>query len=192
MKKSLGANPMAFPTPAWCVGSYDNNGKPNVMTAAYGGICCARPPCINVCLRKATYSHGNIMEKKAYTVNIASEKYVTEVDYFGMASGRDVDKFEKTGLTPTRSELVDAPYIEEFPVIVECKVVEVFELGMHTMFVGEVMDVKSDEDVLHEKTHMPAMESNKPLVFDIGTRSYLGVGDSLGRAYNIGKSLMES
>ena len=145
------------------------------MTAAYGGICCARPPCINVCLRKATYSHGNIMEKKAYTVNIASEKYVTEVDYFGMASGRDVAKFEKTGLTPTRSELVD-----------------VFELGMHTMFVGEVMDVKSDEDVLHEKTHMPAMESIKPLVFDIGTRSYLGVGDSLGRAYNIGKSLMES
>ena len=73
----------------------------------------------------------------------------------------------------------------------ECKVVEVFELGLHTMFVGEVIDVKSDEDVLHEKTKMPAMENIKPLIFDIGTRSYMGVGDSLGRAYNIGKSLME-
>ncbi len=192
MKKSLGANPMSFPSPAWCVGTYDKNGKPNVMTAAYGGICCAKPPCINVCLRKATYSHGNIMEKRAYTVNIASERYVTEVDYFGMASGRDVDKFARTGLTPIKSELVDAPYIEEFPVIVECKVVEIFELGMHTMFVGEVMDVKANEDVLHEKTKMPAMESFKPLVFDIGTRAYLGVGNSLGRAYNIGRGLMES
>ena len=87
MKKSLGAHPMAFPTPAWCVGTYDRDGKPNVMTAAYGGVCCGKPPCINVCLRKATYSHGNIMEKKAYTISIASEKYASEVDYFAIYRG---------------------------------------------------------------------------------------------------------
>ena len=161
------------------------------MTVAYGGICCANPPCVNVCLRKATYSYGNIMEKKAFTINISSEKYAKEVDYFGMASGREVNKFIKTGLTPVKSDLVDAPYVAEFSVIIECKVIHSYEIGLHTLFVGEVMDVKADEEVLDGKTGLPSLENIKPLVFDIGTRSYHSVGSSLGRAYNIGKELLK-
>ncbi len=79
-----------MPSPVWVVGTYDAAGKPNLMTAAWGGICNSRPPCIYVSLRKATYSHGNIMARRAYTVSIPSEQYVKEADWIGIASGRDV------------------------------------------------------------------------------------------------------
>jgi len=99
MKKSFGAKTLIFPAPVWCVGSYDTSGKPNIMTIAWGGICCSKPPCVTISLRKATYTYGNIMERKAFTLNVPSEQYVQEADYFGIASGRDVDKFKETGLT---------------------------------------------------------------------------------------------
>ena len=90
------------------------------MTIAWGGICCSKPPCVTISLRKATYTYGNIMERQAYTVSVPSVRYVREADYFGIASGRNVNKFSKTGLTPVRSEMVDAPYVVEFPMILEC------------------------------------------------------------------------
>ena len=86
MKKSLGVKTLAFPTPVWVVGTYDNEGKPNVMTIAWGGICCSKPRCVNISLRKATYSYDNIIKKKAFTINIPSENYVKEADYFGIAT----------------------------------------------------------------------------------------------------------
>ena len=85
------------------------------MTAAWGGICCSDPPSIAISLRKATYTYGNLMARRAFTVNVPAESQVQAADYFGVVSGRDTDKFAATGLTPTRSEHVDAPYIEEFP-----------------------------------------------------------------------------
>src|SRR4030066_2352802 len=123
MKKSMGAKTLVFPTPVWVVGTYDQAGKPNMMTVAWGGICCSMPPCIAVSLRKATYTYGSLMERKAFTVNVPSEDYVKEADYIGLASGRDVDKFAATGLTAVKSDLVDAPYVKEFPLILECKVI---------------------------------------------------------------------
>ena len=78
MKKSIGAETIVYPAPILIVGTYDKSGKPNVMTAAWGGICSSKPPCVTVSLRKATYSYGNIVENKAYTINIPSEKYVRE------------------------------------------------------------------------------------------------------------------
>lgn len=88
MLKSLGAKTILYPTPVSVVGTYDKEGKPNVMTAAWVGICCSRPPCIAVSLRKATYTHGNIVERGAFTINTPSEKYVKETDYFGVNCGR--------------------------------------------------------------------------------------------------------
>jgi len=114
------------------------------MTAAWGGICCSEPPCVTVSLRKARYSYGNIVENKAYTINIPSEKYVSECDYFGMVSGKPKDKFSAARLTPIKSDLVKAPYIKEFPVILECKLLHTFEIGIHTQFIGEILDVKAD------------------------------------------------
>ncbi|HEX7510202.1 MAG TPA: flavin reductase, partial [Chitinivibrionales bacterium] len=80
MKKSFGAKPLIYPTPVWCIGTYDPQGKPNIATVAWGGICSSKPPCVMICLRKATYSYGNIMEKKAYTISVPSTAFVREAD----------------------------------------------------------------------------------------------------------------
>ena len=104
MKKSLGARTLAFPTPVWVVGTYDAEGKPNVMTAAWVAIVCSQPPCVGVSLRKATYTYGNMMLKKAFTISIPSEAHVKEADYFGIASGKAGNKFTASGLTPARPD----------------------------------------------------------------------------------------
>ena len=120
MKKSLGPQTLVFPTPTWIVGTYDKDDRPNAMTVAWGGICCSDPPCVAVSLRKATYTYGNLVARNAFTISVPSETYVKQADYFGVTSGRDTDKFSATGLTPVRSDLVDAPYIAEFPLVLEC------------------------------------------------------------------------
>jgi flavin reductase (DIM6/NTAB) family NADH-FMN oxidoreductase RutF len=186
MKQSIGAKTIAFPTPTWVVGTYDVNGKPNAMTAAWAGICCSNPPCISVSLRKATYSYAGIVENKAFTVSIPSEDYVKEADYFGISSGRDEDKFASTNLTPVRSELVPAPYVGEFPVVIECKLLHTLEIGLHTLFVGEVLDIKADESVLDEKGN-PDIEKVRPVIYGTGNMSYYSIGCNLGKAFSIGK-----
>jgi flavin reductase (DIM6/NTAB) family NADH-FMN oxidoreductase RutF len=186
MKRSLGAKTLAYPTPAWVVGSYDEQGKPNVMTSAWAGICCSQPPCVAVSLRKATYTHGNLMKRRAFTVNVPSQVQAKETDYIGIVSGRDTDKFAATGLTPVHSDLVDAPYIQEFPLILECKIVHIIELGLHTQFVGQIIDVKADEEVL-DAAGVPDILKVLPFIYSSGNRAYYGLGESLGKAYIIGK-----
>ena len=190
MKKSLGVKTLAFPTPVWVVGTYDNEGKPNVMTIAWGGICCSKPQSVNISLRKTTYSYNNIIEKKAFTINIPSENYAKEADYFGIATGSKTDKFADTGLTPVKSDLVDAPYVEEFPLILECKMTHSFEIGTHTQFIGEIADVKADESVLGEKG-LPEIDKVLPILFAPVIRTYSGVGKPLGQAFSIGKEIQQ-
>ena len=187
MKKSLGARTLLFPTPVLMVGTYDRNGKPNLMNAAWGGICCSQPPCVAVSLRKATYSHAAIVERKAFTVGIACESRVVEADYVGITSGRDVDKFAATGLVPLRSDLVDAPYAAEFPVVLECRLLHTIEIGLHTQFIGEIIDVKAETDVLGEDGH-PDIMKIKPLIYDTAHKGYHGVGPLLGKAFSVGKT----
>lgn len=188
MRKSFGAKTLIYPTPVWCVGSYDAQGKPNVMTIAWGGICCSTPPCVTISLRKATYTYGNVMERKAYTLSVPTEKYVKEADYFGIASGKNENKFEKSGLTPEKSELVDAPYVKEFPMVLECKVIHHYEIGLHTQFIGEILDVKADQDMLDEAGNAD-IEKIKPILYAPGLQAYHGVGPLLARAFNVGKDL---
>jgi flavin reductase (DIM6/NTAB) family NADH-FMN oxidoreductase RutF len=186
MKKSLGAKTLALPSPVWVVGSYDAQGKPNIMTIAWGGICCSQPPCVTISVRQATYTYGCIKGRSAYTINIPSASMVKEVDYAGIVSGKNVDKFAMTKLTPVRSDLVDAPYIKEFPVVLECRVLHTLELGLHTQFIGEIVDVKAEESVLGEYG-MADILKVKPLVFDTGQRTYCGIGELIGKAFSIGK-----
>lgn len=188
MKKSLGAKTLVYPTPVFIVGTYDNEGKPNVMNAAWGGICCSQPPCVAVALRKATYTYGNIMAKKAFTVSIPSEEYAQQADFFGMVSGSKEDKFARSGLTPVKSDLVDAPYVKEFPLNLECKVIQTIEIGLHTQFIGEVLDVKVDESVLGEGGAAD-IEKVKPMLYAPDTRQYYGVGRKIGRAFSLGKDI---
>jgi flavin reductase (DIM6/NTAB) family NADH-FMN oxidoreductase RutF len=185
---SLGANTFAPITPVWVVSTYDHEGKPNVMTAAWSGICCSKPPCVYVSLRKATRTYSNLMERKAFTISFPSEEYVKEADYFGIASGRDTDKFANTNLTPIKSDLVDAPYVKEFPMILECKVIKVIEIGLHTEFIGEVIDAKAREDILGEDK-LPDIEKLKPIIWSMTNMSYRRVGEAIGKSFAIGKQV---
>jgi len=186
VKRSLGPQAFSFTNPAWVVGTYDCEGKPNVMTAALGGVCCLRPPCVYVSLRKATYTYGNIVQRQAYTISLPSAAYVEQTDYFGIVSGRDVDKFAATGLTPVRSDVVDAPYVGEFPVVLECDVIHTIELGWHTQFVAEVKDVKADEALLDDKGGVDAARA-EPFVCSFS--GYHAVGRALGGTFTIGKRI---
>ncbi|MFZ5799651.1 MAG: flavin reductase family protein [Thermodesulfobacteriota bacterium] len=126
------------------------------------------------------------MARQAYTLSVPSEKHVQAADFFGLASGRSVDKFKETGLTPVRSELVDAPYVGEFPMILECKVIHHYKIGLHTQFVGEIQDTKIDESAL-DGDGGPDIEKIRPLIFSPGSQSYHGIGEFIGKAFKVGK-----
>ncbi len=177
-----------YPAPVLVIGSYDEEGKANVMTASWGGICCSQPPCVAVSLRAATQSYHNLVARKAFTISIPSEEHVKEVDYFGLVSGKTADKFAATHFTAVRSKLVDAPYVKEFPLVLECRVVDVTELGMHTQFIGEVQDVKAEEQILGKGGAVEILKL-KPLVYTPDTQEYYGIGKFVGNVFSAGKAI---
>ncbi|MBE7445938.1 MAG: flavin reductase family protein [Planctomycetia bacterium] len=191
MKKSLGAKTIVCLTPVFIVGTYDKTGKPNAMNVAWGGLCCSSPPSIAISLRKATYTYGNVVYRKAFTINIPSESHVREADYFGMVSGGKEDKFSVSGLTPVKSDLVDAPYIKEFSLILECKLTHTVEIGLHTQFIGEIMDVKADASVFGEEGTID-IEKIHPILYAPEVRAYYGAGRCLGKAFSVGKQIKNS
>lgn len=186
MKKSLKKKTLLYTHPVFIIGTYDEKDVPNIMAVSWGGICCSEPPCISISLRKATYSYHNIMNKKAFTVNMPSAKHVNEADFSGTFSGKDMNKFEELGLTAVKSELVDAPYVEEFPAAMICRLIETHELGLHTQFIGEILDVVADEDTLNEKG-LPDMDKVNPFIYDSSSRSYFSIGEKLVNAYSAKK-----
>ena len=189
IKKDIGAKTILYPTPVLIVATYDSEGKANAMNAAWGGICCSDPPCVTVSLRKPRHTYSSLMERRACTINIPGKEYAKEADYFGIASGKDVDKFAVTGLTPVKSDFVDAPYINEFPINLECKIVHIVDLGVHTMFVGEVVNVKIDKAIVDNEAK-PMIEQVMPLLFAPGSSNYYTVGEEIGKAFSIGKSFL--
>lgn len=186
MKKSIGPKPVLFPTPVLIVCTYDAQGVPNAMNVAWGGIACSEPPCVAISVRDHRKTYENIMEKKAFTINIPSEKHMKEADYFGIVSGKTEDKFKATGLTPVKSDLVDAPYIKEFLVVLECALKATHKLGIHTQFIGEIKDIKVEESALNAKG-FPDPEKMKAFMFDPSTSAYYATGKFLGQAFLIGK-----
>lgn len=186
MKKSIGPKPVLFPAPVLIVCTYDGKGTPNAMNVAWGGIVSSEPPCIAVSIREHRQTYENILANKAFTVNIPSEQYVREADYFGIASGKTENKFKTTGLTPVKSDRVEAPYIKEFPLVIECMLKETHKLGSHTQFIGEIKDIKVEESALNAKG-FPDAEKAKAFAFDPGTSAYYATGKFLGQAFMIGK-----
>ena len=188
MKKSLGAKTIACPSPVWCVGSYDRDRKPNIMTASWAGICCSTPPAVSVSLRKATYTYQSLLDSGAFTVNIPSKNFLEEVDYIGTVSGRDTDKFQVAGLTPVDSAKVNAPYVKEFPLVIECKLIHHHEIGLHTQFIGEIVDGIVDMDAI-SKDGKADMGKIQPFLFSAADRTYYGIGQCIGKAFETGKDL---
>ncbi len=185
MKKSIGAKTIAYPHPVFVIGSYDASGRANIMTASWGGICCSSPPCLAVSLRKATLTYHNLVDKRAFTVNFPPVSAVREADYVGIYSGHDTDKFADLNLTPVRSETVDAPYVSEWSMVLECKVLHILDLGLHTQFVAEIVDVKADEKILLTNG-LPDICAVDPLVFGSGNQAYYSVGPFVAQAFSVG------
>lgn len=190
-KVSLGTAPLVSPAPSFLIGSYDAEGKPNIMAAAWAGICCSEPLSIAVGIRPQRFSHDSIIIHKAFTVNIAPVSLMAEADFVGMASGRRYDKFAMTGLTPLRAEKVNAPYAVECPVIMECALSQIISLGVHTLMIGEILDVKADEDCLDPTGKYPDCLKVDALVFDPGSGGYYRIGERVGEAFGAGKALFK-
>ncbi|MCL2142151.1 MAG: flavin reductase family protein [Methanimicrococcus sp.] len=186
--KSLGSTTAGFPTPAWVVGSYDMKGKADMMTAAWCGIANSSPASVFVALRPIRYTYENILEKREFTICIPSENHVKETDYFGIESGRETDKIEASGLTARRAEKVNAPYIEEFPIYLECKLTDRMNLGSHFVLIGRIIDVKAKEEILDHKESIE-IQKLKPIVYSPTDMNYYGVGEFIGEAFSIGKEL---
>lgn len=186
MKKSLGKKTILFPSPVLIVCSYAADGTPNAMNVAWGGIACSEPPAVAISVREPRKTFENIMTQKAFTVCIPSTKYIKEADYFGIVSGKNENKFKTTGLTPVKADHVNAPYIKEFPLVLECHLLQTVKLGSHTQLIGEIMDVKADEEILNAKG-FPDIEKMQPCMFDPGTSSYYGSAKFLAQAFQAGK-----
>lgn len=186
-KKSLGAKPLLYPEPCLLLGTYDAEGKANIMTAAWGGICNSDPLCLMTGVGSTHHTHAALLLRKAFTVSIPSERLLGAADYAGIVSGRRYDKFAATGLTPVRSSLVDAPYVGECPVVLECRLLRSLELGSHTAVIGEILDVKAEVSCLEPGGAFPDPLLVRPLIYDAGSGGYYGIGQALGKAFSAGK-----
>lgn len=139
-----------------------------------------------ISLRKSRYSYENILHRKAFTVNIPCADQVVIADYCGLVSGRKADKFAAAKITAVRSEKVDAPYIDECPMVVECKLIAHVEVGIHVHLIGKICDAKVDESLIAED-HLPDIMRIKPLIYAPERRSYHTMGPCLAEAFSSGK-----
>lgn len=179
-------NGIVTPQPVFIIGTYDKDGKANAMNVAWGGQVGPKQVSLSLSQHKTT---DNLKEIGAFTVSFADEAHVAEADYVGIASGaKDPEKMEKSGLTAVRSEFVNAPYFEELPVAIECKVVSITEEYGETRVVGEIVGMTADEFVItDDKVDLAKLQ---PIIFDCSALMYRSIGDTLGGAWNIGKKLM--
>lgn len=169
---------MLYPLPAVMVSTADQSGKTNILTVAWTGTICTNPPMVYISVRPERYSYHMIKESGEFVINLTTEDLIKATDYCGVRSGRDVDKWKETGLTPLKAETLSyAPAIEESPVSIECRVTEVKELGSHHMFLAEVTAVQVDESYMNEKNKF---ELNKTGLLAYSHGEYLGLGKKLG------------
>jgi flavin reductase (DIM6/NTAB) family NADH-FMN oxidoreductase RutF len=189
MKKKLGAGPVVLPLPAVLVATYDEDGTPNAMTAAWAASCCHEPPCVGVAVRHNRLTFANIEARRAFTINVPSTALAREVDYLGIVSGkRQPDKLARIGLETERCPNADAPLILACPIGVECELYKQLEIGTHTWFVGRVLEVHADERVLSDDGAIDVARLD-PLAYATSAGAYHALGGSVGRAYRIGKEL---
>lgn len=189
MKKDLGVIPAVYPMPVLMVAAYDKNEKVNVMNVAWGQICDEDKIILFIGEGKKTWL--NIKESKAFTVALADEAHMDAADFFGIASGNKIDdKFERTGYHAVKSDKVHAPIIEEFPLTMECELLEFLHSDHVDGIVGRIVNVKAEEAVLNEKGKVEP-EKLRALIFDQFQSGYYVTGEKVGKAWNAGAALMK-
>lgn len=185
MRKNFGAKPLTYPQPVFIIATYGEDGTPDAMNAAWGGISEMKE--ISMCLSAGHKTVKNILNRKAFTVNMAEAGLVAACDYVGLVSGNKVpDKFTKAGFHATKSEFVDAPLIDELSIAVEC-VLKDYDPDT-CILRGEIVNVSVDERVLDENGKVDVAKA-APIIFDSFNNDYLKVGEKVGNAFSDGKLL---
>lgn len=167
-----------FPCPVVLVTCVGSNGKPNIITLAWVGTLCSEPPIIGASIRPTRYSHKLIENSKEFVVNIPTTKILRETDYCGVTSGKDIDKFSKTKLTQEPADKVKAPLIRECPVNMECILKDKIPLGVHDLFIGEIVQVHIDQDILDDKGNIDFKKAD-PVTYN--QLEYWSINKKLGK-----------
>ena len=189
MKKDLGPLQAVYPMPVLMVAAYDENGKVNVMNVAWGQICDDDKIILFIGKGKRTWL--NIQASRAFTVALADEAHMDVADFFGIASGNKItDKFERTGYHAVKSDRVNAPVVEEFPLVMECELLEFLHTDFVDGVVGRIVNVKAEEAVLDERGRVDPARL-RALTFDSFGSGYYVTGEKVGRAWNAGVKLMK-
>ena len=184
MRKNFGSKTWLYPMPVLIVGTYDENGTPNAMNAAWGGI--YDTGLVMVCLADDHKTTENINKTGAFTLSFATVDTVVPCDYVGIVSANDVpDKFRRAGFHERKSEYVNAPIIEELPMTVECRLSKFNEDGI---CIGEIVNVSADESVLDEQGKIDARKLH-PILYDSAAHAYWSFGERVGSAFSDGKKL---
>lgn len=185
MRKNFGAKPICYPQPVFILAAYDKNGVPNAMNAAWGGI--SEDQEVSICVSADHKTTLNILEKKAFTVSMATADQMVACDYVGIISGNKIpDKFAKAGFHATKSAFVDAPLIDELPMAMECELVSYDPETCR--LIGRIVNVSADESVLNEKGKVDPMKL-RPITFDPMNNAYLVLGEKVGNAFKDGLQL---
>jgi flavin reductase (DIM6/NTAB) family NADH-FMN oxidoreductase RutF len=185
MRKNFGAKPLSYPQPVFIIAAYDENGTPNAMNAAWGGI--SEMNEISLCLSNNHKTVKNILHSKAFTISMADAGHVAACDYVGLVSGNNVtDKFARAGFHATRSQFVDAPLIDELAIALECRLKS---YNPETcILIGEIVNVSVDERALDEDGKVDVAKAC-PITFDPFNNEYLKIGEKVGKAFSDGKKL---
>lgn len=185
MRKNFGAKPLCYPQPVFILGTYNADGTPNAMNAAWGGI--SDDAQMTLCISASHKTTENILVRKAFTVSMATAEHVAACDYVGIVSGNQMpDKFARAGFHATKSEFVDAPLIDELPMAVECRLISYDSESCR--LVGEIVNVSADEAVLAENGKVDP-EKLRPITFDPMNNAYLVLGEKVGNAFKDGAAL---
>ncbi len=186
MRKNFGSKPMLYPMPVLIIGTYDENGIPDAMNAAWGGI--SEENEISICVSDDHKTAKNVMESGAFTVSIADVNNLVSADYVGLVSGNnEPDKIRKAGWTAVKSEVVNAPLFEELPMALECKLKSYDEESCR--LVGEIVNVSADERILTDGKI--DLSKFSPITYDPVNHNYLTLGKAVGKAFCDGKKLKD-
>lgn len=187
MKKDLGVQPALYPMPVLMIATYNEDETVDVMNMAWGGVCARDMVALNISRGHRT---TKIIEARgAFTLSVADVAHLDESDYFGIASGNKVaDKFERTGMTAVRSERVDAPVVQEYPITLECSVVEMQDQPYGLRVLGRIENVVADDAVLDESGRVDPARLNA-FAFDQFRSGYYAMGEKVGQAWESGKRL---
>lgn len=184
MKQNFGKQTFLYPMPVFIIATYDENGNPDAMNAAWGGIHDTNQ--IGICVAPEHKTTKNLLLKKAFTVSMADASHVAPCDYVGIVSGNDEpDKIKKAGFTVTKSEFVDAPVINELPMCLECEMISYDEKT--GCMVGNIINVSADDSVLTDGKIDPA--KLKPITYDPVNHTYIQLGSVVGKAFSDGKTI---